>query len=298
MSALIECVANFSEGRRPDVIESIVHAINHTDGAVILGYERDADHNRAVVTFVGAPEPVADAAFAGIRRASQLIDMEGHHGQHPRIGAADVIPFIPLRHASMEDCTEFARRLGARVGNLLQLPVFLYERAALQDNNRNLADIRRGGYERLTQTIAAGEPPQPDFGPREMGKAGGCIIGARELLIAFNVFLTTADVAVARKIARTIRESSGGLPHVKALGFRVRGKAQVSMNLTNYRQTSMRRVFEAIQDESLQYGAKIVSSEIVGFIPRDALSDGDVAELKIVNFSPARVLEERLADLE
>ena len=295
MSALIECVANFSEGRRAQVIESIVHAIDHTDGAVILGYERDADHNRAVVTFVGAPEAVADAAFAGIRQAAELVDMERHHGQHPRIGAADVIPFIPLRHASMEDCRELARRLGARVGNLLQLPVFLYEQAALQEYNRSLADIRRGGYEGLTQTIAAGEPPQPDFGPREMGRAGGCVIGARELLIAFNVFLNTEDVAVARKIARAIRESSGGLPHVRALGFRVGGKAQVSMNLTNYRQTSIRRVFQAIRDESLQYGAKIVNSEIVGFIPQDALSDGDVAELKIVNFSPDRVLEERLA---
>ena len=298
MSALIECVANFSEGRRPDVIDSIVRAIADTDGAVVLGYESDADHNRAVVTFVGTPDQVADAAFAGIRRATELIDMERHRGQHPRIGAADVVPFIPLRNASMGDCAQLARWLGARVGKSLQLPVFLYEHAALQEYNRSLADIRRGGYERLTQTIAAGEPPQPDFGPREMGKAGGCVVGARELLIAFNVFLTTADLAIARKIARAIRESSGGLPHVKALGFRIRGKAQVSMNLTNYRQTSMHHVFEAIQDEAREYGANIASSEIIGFIPQDALQEGDVAELKIVNFSPDRVLEERLADLE
>ena len=242
MSALIECVANFSEGRRNAVIESIVAAIAGVPGATVLDYEGDIDHNRAVVTFVGPPTAVAEAAFAGISRAADLIDMDQHLGQHPRIGAADVVPFVPLRGAIMGDCVRLARALAARVGDELRLPVFLYERAALQEANRNLADIRRYGYEGLMRKLAAGEPPLPDYGPRRPGKAGGCVIGARDLLIAFNVFLTSGDVAIARHIARGIRASSGGLPHVKALGLRVRGQAQVSMNLTDYRVTSIARV--------------------------------------------------------
>jgi len=298
LSALIECVANFSEGRRGAIIERIVESIAAVQGAKVLGYESDADHNRAVVTFAGAPKPVADAAFAGIARSAESIDLDQHHGQHPRIGAADVVPFVPLRGANMAECVRLARRLGARVGAELRLPVFLYERAALQETNRNLADIRRGGYESLKRRITSGAPPQPDFGPRRLGKAGGCVIGARDLLIAFNVFLATEDVAVAQQIARSIRASSGGLPHVKALGLRVRGKAQVSMNLSNYRATSIPRVVSAIEQEAQRLGVHIDSSQIIGLIPGDALSAAEAQRLRVENYCPARILEWQLAKIE
>ncbi len=298
MSALIECVANFSEGRRQSVIDSIVRAIDSASGVAVLGAEADIDHNRSVVTFVAAPEKIGEAAFAGIERAAELIAMERHSGQHPRIGAADVVPFVPLRNTSMSECVRLATQLGRRVGEALKLPVFLYENAALQEGNRRLADIRRGGYEKLKLLIAAGEPPRPDFGPPQMGKAGGCVIGARDLLIAYNVFLNTDDVAVARTIARAIRQSSGGLAHVKALGLFVRGKAQVSMNLTNYRVTSMRDVMEAIRREAKRLEVEVDSSEIVGLAPQAALAEKDVDDLQIENFSPARVLEYHLAALK
>ena len=298
MGALIECVANFSEGRRGAIIEKIVAAIAGTPGAALLGYESDVDHNRAVVSFAGAPEPVAEAAFAGISLAAELIDLDQHRGQHPRIGAADVVPFVPLRGAGRDDCIQLARGLGARVGAELRLPVFLYENAALQERNRNLADIRRGGYESLRRSLMTGEPPQPDFGPRRLGKAGGCVIGARDLLIAFNVFLETDDVAVAKHIARNIRASSGGLPHVKALGLLVRGQAQVSMNLSNYKVTSIARAVRAIEQQARGLGVGIASSQIIGLIPRDALTAAEAERLRVENYSPARILETQLAKIE
>lgn len=298
MNSLIECVANFSAGKRGAIIEKIVDAIAGRPGATVLGYESDGDHNRAVVTFAGAPEPVAEAAFAGISLAAELIDLDQHRGQHPRIGAADVVPFVPLRGADMDDCARLARRLGSRVGDELRLPVFLYEYAALQETNRNLADIRRGGYESLQHTIMTSRPPQPDFGPRRLGKAGGCVIGARGLLIAFNVFLATDDVAVAKHIARSIRASSGGLPHVKALGLLVRGQAQVSMNLTNYRVTSIARAVTAIAQGARRLGVDIASSQIIGLIPRDALSAAEAEQLRVENYSPARILETQLAKIK
>ena len=241
MTAIVVCPANFSEGRRTDVIDAIVHAIADVGGVLILGAESDADHNRAVVTFAGSPQAVSAAAFAGIREAAALIDMDRHRGQHPRIGAADVIPFVPFRDVAMEECVELARSLGKRVGEELKLPVFLYAEAALRKSNRNLADIRRGGYEGLKHRLCCDDGLRADHGPGNVGKAGGCIIGARGPLIAFNVFLDTADVDVAKAIARKIRTSSGGLPHVMALGLKIRGLAQVSMNLTNYRVTSIYR---------------------------------------------------------
>lgn len=298
MGALIECVANFSEGRRGAVVDSIVDAIAATPGATVLGYESDVDHNRAVVTFAGAPDSVAEAAFAGISRAADLIDMEQHRGQHPRIGAADVVPFVPLRGAKMDDCIRLAHKLGARVGEELRLPVFLYERAALQRSNRNLADIRRGGYESLKRSIMAGDSPQPDFGPRRLGRAGGCVIGARGMLIAFNVFLATDDVLVAKRIARRIRASSGGLQHVKALGLLARGQAQVSMNLTNYRVTSIAQVVTVIAKEARSFGVDIASSQIIGLIPDDALSSAEAEQARVENYSPARILETQLAQIK
>ena len=297
MTALVECVANFSEGRRPAKVRRITAAIRDVPGVIVLGAESDPDHNRSVVTFVGAPEAAAEGAFAGVRQAAELIDMERHQGQHPRVGAADVIPFIPLRGASMADCVELARGLGARVGRALRLPVFLYEQAALQRANANLADIRRGGYERLKQSIVTGAAPQPDCGPRQLGGAGACIIGARGPLIAFNIYLTTADVAVAKRVARAIRASSGGLPHVKALGFRVKGAAQVSMNLTNYRVTSIQQAVAAIRGEAERWGADIASCEIIGLLPRDALTAAEAIAFKVENYSVERVLEYRLRRL-
>ncbi len=297
MGALVECVANFSEGRQQTVIDSIVGTIDSANGVIVLGAESDPDHNRAVVTFVGPPDRVSDAAYAGIQRAGELIDLERHRGQHPRIGAADVIPFVPLREVGMAETVALARKLGKRVGETLNLPVFLYEQAALQEGNRNLADIRRGGYERLKGRIAVGEPPIPDFGPGRLSSAGGCVIGARNLLIAFNVFLDSPDVAIARAIARAIRQSSGGLPHVKALGLFVKGRAQVSMNLTNYKMTSMRCVVAAIRIEARRLGVKMAASEIIGLLPQDALSEVDVAYLQIENFDQSRVLEHQLANL-
>ena len=263
----------------------------------MLGAESDIDHNRSVVTFAGEPPAVVDAAFSGVSAAAALIDLGAHRGQHPRIGAADVIPFVPLRNVTMAECVELARGLGARVGDELRLPVFLYAKAALQESNRELPSIRRGGYEGLRATMEKGEPPLPDFGPRMMGSAGGCVIGARDILIAFNVNLKTADVAIARSIARSIRESSGGMPEVKALGLFVRGKAQVSMNLTNYRVTSMGAVFERIREEADQHGASIDSSEIIGLIPRDALAGVTARDLKLANYDKGRILENRLGAL-
>ncbi len=297
MTALIECVANFSEGRRAATVAAIVKAIQNVDGVTVLGWEGDADHNRSVVTFVGAPDAISAAAFSGIHQATKLIDMERHDGQHPRVGAADVIPFIPLRDATMADCVALSRQLGARVGAELNLPIFLYEQAALQANNRNLADIRRGGYERLKRTVVTGEPPQPDFGPGSLGRAGACVIGARGTLIAFNVYLKTADVMVARRIARAIRASSGGLPHVKALGLRVKGMAQVSMNLTNYQVTAIADAVAAIRREAGRFQIDIASCEIIGLIPRDALSEADVADFRVKNYSQERLLELRLLQL-
>ena len=297
LNQIVECVANFSEGRRADVIDKIVSAIDDVYGISIFGWESDIDHNRSVVTFVGTPTAVESGAFAGVRAAAELIDMDRHQGQHPRIGATDVIPFIPLRNATMAECVNMAHSLGARVGEELNLPVFLYDHAALQEKNKKLADIRRGGYERLKTTIKTGEAPQPDFGPQKMERAGGCVIGARNLLIAFNVYLTTGDVKIGKSIARTIRESSGGLPHIRALGLHVKGKAQVSMNLTKYRVTSMQDVVDAIRLQAERYAVAIESSEIIGLIPRDALSDAQARQLQIANYGPERILDMYLAKI-
>ena len=296
LKKIVECVANFSEGKRQEIVDAIVASVAGTADVNVLGAESDIDHNRSVVTFVGAPKAVAEAAYSGVRVAAERIDMHQQRGEHPRIGAADVIPFVPLRNATMAECVALARGLGARVGRELGLPVFLYAEAALQEANRDLSAIRRGGYESLRATLRAGQAPQPDFGPSVMGSAGGCVIGARDILIAFNVYLSTTDAAIARSIARSMRESSGGLSQVKALGLFVKGKAQVSMNLTDYRVTSMRDAFERIRYEAVAHGISIESSEIIGLIPQAALADVSAAQLKIANFCPERVLEFHLGD--
>lgn len=291
---LIECVPNFSEARRPEVVESIAEAIASVDGARILDQHSDLDHNRTVITFVGSPEVVEQAAFEAIARAAELIDLDQHQGEHPRIGATDVVPFIPISGASLEDCVQIASRLGERVGVELDIPVYLYEAAATRPERRNLENVRRGQYEALKGEISTNPERKPDFGPQKIGPAGATIIGARAFLVAYNVYLTTDDVSVADKIARSVRHSSGGLRHVKALGMLVDGRAQVSMNLTDFRKTSLARVVEMIRREAGRYGVAIDHSELVGLIPQEALEDAAVWYLQLDQFEPDQVLEKRL----
>ncbi len=291
---IVECISNFSEGRRLDVVESIEKEIQKVPGTLLLDRHVDADHNRTVLTFAGPPDAVAESAFAAIAEAARLIDMDEHEGQHPRIGATDVVPFVPISGLSMEDCVELANALGKRVGEELSIPVYLYERAARKPERENLAKIRKGEYEALKTSIETDEDRIPDFGPRKLGKAGATVIGARPPLIAFNVYLTTEDVGVAKEIARTVRTSSGGLPNVKALGMLVDGIAQVSMNLTNYEETPIAQVVEAIRQEAEDHGVGIRNSELVGLIPQAALVNAAQWYLQLDLFEPDQVLESRL----
>lgn len=290
---LIECVPNFSEGRRTDVIDQITAAISGTAGVLLLDVHRDPDHNRSVVTFAGSPRAVLEGAFAGVRAAQRLINLDHHHGTHPRIGAADVVPFVPLRYATMADCVQLAHQLGQRIGAELSIPVYLYEAAAMRPERRNLAEVRRGGYEALKQTLGIDPARDPDHGPTRLSPAGATAIGARDILIAYNVYLDTADVTVARQIARAIRERDGGLPYVKALGMLVGGRAQVSMNLTNYRVTSIETVLDRIADLAAQRGIIPIEHEIVGLLPADALPPRDRYPL-FDQIARTRVLEDRL----
>lgn len=296
MQQIVECVPNFSEGRRQKVIDAIVAAISGVAGVKVLDVKPDADHNRTVVTFIGGPEAVEEATFQGIAKAAELIDMDAHQGEHPRVGAADVVPFVPIQGVTMDDCVAMAARLGARVGSELEVPVYLYEAAATSPDRRNLADVRRGEYEGLKQEIAFNPARGPDFGPKRMGKAGATIIGARSPLIAFNVYLTTDDVSVAKKVARAVRGSSGGFRYVKALGLSVEGRAQVSMNLTDYHRTPIHRVMEMIRCEAARYGVGVASSEIIGLVPQQALLEAALYCLQLDDFSLDRVLESRLAE--
>lgn len=295
---LIECVPNFSEGRRADAIEAIVAAIAGVKHILVLDTESDADHNRSVVTFVGPPDAVVAAAFAGIAAAQQLINLDQHQGAHPRLGATDVVPFVPIRDASLDECVALARRLGQRVGDELGIPVYLYEAAATRPERRNLADVRRGQYEGLRATLGTDPDREPDFGPAVLTPAGATAIGARAPLIAYNVYLNTGDVEVAKKVARAIRFSNGGLRHCKALGLLVDGRAQVSINMTDFRQTPLHRVFDMIRAEAARYGAMPTESEIVGLVPEDALLDAAEHYLQLNHFKRTQVLEQRLADAE
>ena len=297
MRKIVECVPNFSEGRRREVVAQIAEAIAAVPGAHVLDVQSDADHNRTVVTFAGEPEAVEEAAFRGIEKAAELIDMNLHQGEHPRLGAADVVPFVPIKGVTMEDCVALARRLGGRVGRELGIPVYLYEKAATRPERRNLANVRRGEYAGIKAEIATRPERVPDFGPRRVGKAGATAIGARPPLIAFNVYLGTDDVEVAQAIARAVRHSSGGLRYVKALGLLVKGQAQVSMNLTDYRQTPVHRVVEMIRREAERYGVSVVESELIGLIPNEALVAAAEFYLQMDDFSPHQILENRLADL-
>jgi len=294
---LVECIPNFSEGRRPEVIEAIVSVIRSEPGILVLNYSSDPDHNRSVVTFVGASDAVEEAAFAAIRTASTLIDMEKHQGTHPRLGATDVVPFVPLAGTTMDECVALAQQLGKRVGEELGIPVYLYEAAATRPERKHLEQVRRGQYETLKPTIADDPERAPDYGPLKVGSAGATIIGARNPLVAFNVYLTTDDIKIAQKIARVIRASSGGFPHVKALGMVVKGRAQVSMNFTNTSETSLASVIEAIRREAGQVGVAIHHSELIGLISNSVLVDVASSFLQLEAFSSEQILEYKLSQV-
>ncbi len=291
---LVECIPNFSDARRPEVIEAIVTAITAVPGVHVLDRHSDLDHNRTVVTFVGAPAAAEEAAFQGIACAAKLINLDQHTGEHPRIGATDVVPFVPLSDIGMAECVEMARRLGKRVGQELNIPVYLYEDAATRPERQNLENIRRGQYEALKEEMGINPARDPDFGPSKIGPAGATVIGARQPLIAFNVYLTTDDVTIAQKIAKAVRNSSGGLRFVKGMGVLVEGRAQVSMNLTNYRQTPIARVVEMVRREAQRYGVGVHHSELVGLIPQEALNHAAVWYLQLDGFEPEQILEQRL----
>ncbi|MBP7892599.1 MAG: glutamate formimidoyltransferase [Firmicutes bacterium] len=293
---VVECVPNFSEGRKPEVVADIVAAVTSVQGVRLLDFSSDASHNRSVVTFVGTPEVVEAAAFAGIARARDLIDMEQHHGEHPRLGATDVVPFVPIAGVTMAECVDMARSLGRRVGQELGIPVYLYEKAATRPERRNLADVRRGEYEGLKLTIGAPERA-PDFGPPSVHPtAGATVIGARMPLIAFNVNLGTSDVEIAKKIARAVRGSSGGLVYVKALGVMLEDKhvAQVSMNLVNYVKTPIHRVLEMVRREAARYGVAVVETELIGLTPLDAVLDTAAYYLQLPKLGRSQVIEARI----
>ena len=292
--SLIECIPNFSEARRPEVIDQIVAAITSVEGARLLDRSSDLDHNRTVLTYAGPPEAVEEAAFRAIQTAAELIDLNKHTGEHPRIGATDVVPFVPISGATMEDCVAMAKRLSQRVGNELNIPVYLYEAAATRPERTNLENIRRGQYEGLKSEIESNPDRQPDYGPAKLGTAGATVIGARSPLIAFNVYLTTSEVDIAKKIAKAIRQSSGGFRYVKALGLLVEGRAQVSMNLTNFRETPVGRVVEMIRREAQRYGVAIHHSELVGLIPQEALIDAAVWYTQLDQFNTEQILKSQL----
>jgi glutamate formiminotransferase len=288
--ALVECVPNFSEGRRTEIVRQIADSISAVKSACVLDTHIDPDHNRSVITFVAPPETVVVAAVNAVRRASELIDMRTHQGEHPRLGATDVLPFVPVRGVTMDDCVHIAHEAGAIIANDLAIPVYFYERAALRDERVNLEDIRRGALELLREQITTPERA-PDVGPSEVHESAGAIaVGARPFLIAFNVVLRTNDIAVARQIARTIRASNGGLPFVKALGFRLHtlGLVQVSMNLVNYEVTGMTTAYDAIRREADRLSIEIEGTEIVGLVPRAALHP------TAPFFSEAKILEHQI----
>ena len=297
MTQIIECVPNFSEGRRVQVLDEIVNAMLAT-GVMLLDREMDASHNRAVVTIAGEPDAVAEAAFHGAQKAAQLIDLATHRGEHPRMGATDVIPFIPIRNVTMDECVQLAQRVGERIGRELDIPVYLYERAATRPERRDLAYVRRGEYEAIRDEIATLPEREPDFGLCRVGSAGATAVGARPFLIAYNVNLDTNDVQVAKEIAKVTREKGGGLLSVKALGFALedKGIVQVSMNLTDFNVTGMLTAFQHVRAEAEKRGVRVLGSELVGLVPLEALAQIARDALQLEGFSSHQVIEVKLAE--
>ncbi len=295
MLSLVECVPNFSEGRDRGKVEEIIAAMR-VEGVYLLDREMDADHNRSVITLAGRRDAIAEAAIRGVGKAAQLIDLNQHHGAHPRMGAADVVPFIPIEGVTLEDCVALARYVGKEIWERYRIPVYLYEAAALHPERQNLENIRRGQFEGIRAEIAADPARWPDFGdPRVHESAGVVAVGARKFLIAYNVFLNTTDVEIARKVAKAVRFSSGGLRFVKGMGVAARGLAQVSMNLTDFEQTPIAAVYEFVKREAARYGVMPVSSEIVGLVPKKALEDAAGWFLQMEKFDNSLVLENRLS---
>jgi glutamate formiminotransferase/formiminotetrahydrofolate cyclodeaminase len=291
----VECVPNFSEGRDKAKVDAIVEAMK-VPGVYLLDREMDADHNRCVITIVGEREAIQEAAILGVGKAAELIDLTTHQGAHPRMGAADVVPFIPIDGVTLEDCVAMAKHVGAEIAKRFSVPVYLYEAAAATPERQNLENIRRGQFEGIRAEIETNPARKPDFGePRIHPTAGATVVGARKALIAYNVFLNTANVDVAKKIAKAVRASSGGFRFVKGAGFLVRGMAQVSMNLTDFEQTPIARVFETVKREAARHGVMPVSSEIVGLIPKAALEQAAEWFLQVENFDSSLILENRLA---
>ncbi len=295
MPAIVECVPNFSEGRDKAKVDAIIEAMK-MDGVYLLDREMDADHNRCVITLVGDPAKVEEAAIRGVGKAAELIDLTKHTGAHPRLGAADVIPFIPIEGLALEDCVAMARRVGEQIWKRFGVPVYLYEAAAQTPERQNLENVRRGQFEGIREEVKTNPARKPDFGNAELHPtAGATIVGARKFLVAYNVYLNTPDVEIAKKIGKAVRFSNGGLRYVKGMGVPVRGLAQVSMNLTDTDQTPIARVFEYVKREAARYGVMPLSSEIVGLIPKKVLEDAAEWFLQIENFDSSLILENRLA---
>jgi glutamate formiminotransferase len=298
MKRLIECVPNFSEGRDLAKVDEIVRAMSGVEGSWILDRTSDADHNRSVVTLAGTPEAVAEAVIRGAGKAAELIDMTTHKGVHPRIGATDVVPFVPLENVSIKECVALARRAGQELWDRYRIPVYFYEAAATRPERVNLENVRNGQFEGLLQEMMRNPDRSPDVGePRLHPTAGITALGARKVLIAYNIYLSTSNVSVAREIARVIRFSNGGMRHVKAIGveMKTRNLAQVSINLTDYEHTPLHHVFDAVKEQAQRRGCSVMGSEIIGLIPRKALELSAGHDLQLENFSPERILENRLA---
>jgi glutamate formiminotransferase len=304
METLVECVPNFSEGRDKTKVDAIIHALLAGPDVYLLDQEMDADHNRSVITLVGTLESVGEASLRGIGRAAELIDLNHHQGAHPRLGATDVVPFVPIAGVTLEDCVRLAERVAEETWRRFQIPTYLYEAAARRPERKNLEDIRRGQFEGVRDEVRANRDRLPDFGPAFGGAAlhptaGATVVGARKFLIAYNINLNTPDVAIAQSIARKIRASSAGLPCVKAIGvdLKTQNLTQVSTNLTDFETTPISAVFDAVAREAAAHGAGIVASEIVGLIPQRAFDDASVRPLKLANFHPDMVIENRLAQV-
>jgi len=298
MKRLIECVPNFSEGRDKTKVDALINVMANVSGVYVLDHEMDADHNRCVITLAGEPDAVGEAAVLGAGKAVELIDMNTHTGAHPRVGATDVVPFIPVDGVTIEDCVALAKRVGAEIWKRYRVPIFFYEAAATRADRVNLENVRRGQYEGLKEELKRNHDRQPDIGePKLHPTAGVTVVGARKFLVAYNVNLNTQDINVANKIARAIRFSNGGLRYVKSMGveLKARNLAQVSINLTDYEQTPMHRVYEMVKREAERYGVMPVGSEIVGLVPKKAVEMAADYFLQLENFSPAQVFENKLA---
>ena len=298
MARLVQCVPNFSEGRNQEIILEILKVIKNVEEVKLLDYSMDKDHNRTVITFIGEPKKVVEAAFQATKKASELIDMRDHKGEHPRMGATDVIPLIPISEVTMDECIHYTKELAKRIGDELNISVYLYEKSATASNRENLAAIRKGQYEGMTIKLQE-EDWKPDFGPLELNlKSGVVAVGARMPLVAFNINLGTGDINIAKKIAKVIRASGGGYTYCKALGIEIKERniVQVSMNMVDYTKTSLFRVFDTVEREARRYGVNVIGSEIIGLVPANALVDTAEYYLRLENFEPSQILENRMVE--